>query len=220
VNTQVCFFFLAVAVAIVIAALRGRTSWFSELGGPGADDDATLSDFATFAPRAEHNDHAGFAAIKRADPYFTLDGFRERVKEMFLAFHAAAEKGDLSATQSFIEPSYYPKLVEQQRATREAGPVHAVTGVRDIRPAIARHEDGMDLVRSSVVGETTDGQAVVEYWELVRRRGATTKPETTIFKCPNCGGPANGPDPSRCAYCGTRLADPALDWVVRRISVG
>ena len=83
----------------------------------------------------------------------------------------------------------------------------------------AKHDEELDLVRVFITAEETGaGQLLCEYWELIRRRGVQTKPGLTITKCPNCGGPVDGLDPSRCAYCETRLADPALDWVVRKIT--
>jgi DNA-directed RNA polymerase subunit RPC12/RpoP len=84
---------------------------------------------------------------------------------------------------------------------------------------MARHEDGLDLVRIFITAEQpgTD-ELLCEYWELVRKRGVQTLPGLTITKCPNCGGPVDGLDPTRCGYCGTRLADPAVDWVVRKIT--
>ena len=83
----------------------------------------------------------------------------------------------------------------------------------------ACHEDGFDLVRVFITAEQPGTDVLLcEYWELIRARGTLTKPGLDITHCPNCGGPVNGLDPTRCAYCGTRLADPALDWVVRKIT--
>jgi hypothetical protein len=218
VSTQVCIFFVAVAITIVAISIRTRTSWFRDLSDLSGDDSAMPSDFMTAAPHSEPDPHAGFGAIQDADPGFTIDGFRARVEEMFLAYHKALESGDLASTRSFIDPRFYAQLLEEKGAAHPADRPPVVTGVRDVRPAIARHDDGMDLVRSTVVGTTVSGDPLVEHWELIRRRGATTKPKMTIYKCPNCGGPVDGKDATRCAYCQTILADPALDWVVRRIS--
>jgi predicted lipid-binding transport protein (Tim44 family) len=220
VSAQICFFFLAAAVAIVIVAVRSNTSWFADLGATGADAGPASDEFASFAPRTAPDEHAGFSAIQRADPDFTVEGFRARVTEMFLALHAAQVAGDLAPTQRFIDPTFYPVLTARLREARSAGAMPKVTGVQDVRPAIARHDDGLDLVRTTIVATCEGGDVLVEYWELIRRTGATSKPKMTIFRCPNCGGPIDGNDPARCAYCDTRLADPALDWVVRKISSG
>jgi hypothetical protein len=56
-----------------------------------------------------------------------------------------------------------------------------------------------------------------EYWTLVRKAGAQTKLDATIHKCPNCGGPVTDGNYVKCAYCGTMMNDPALDWVLLRI---
>ena len=217
-NTQVCVFFLAVAVAIVFAALRSQTSWFTDLGDMSGRATSALDDFSTFSPHTEPDEHAGFAAIKRADPHFTVEELRARITEMFLALHAAVAAGDLAPVQRFVDPDFYRVLVSRVGDERAAGIPQIVTAVRDVRPAIARHDDGLDLIRTTIVGTLEDGKTLVEYWELIRRTGATSKPQMTIFRCPNCGGPVDGADPTRCAYCDTLLADPALDWVVRKIS--
>ena len=47
--------------------------------------------------------------------------------------------------------------------------------------------------------------------------GATTKADATIRKCPNCGAPVTDGNYVKCAYCGTQMNDPALDWVLLRI---
>jgi hypothetical protein len=215
VSVQVCGFFLIVVVAIVLIALRSNTSWFTDLSD---QDTPTLNDISAFGGRSAHDEHAGFDAIKNADPNFTIEAFKERVAEMFLALHSAAIAGDLAPTQRFVDPQLYRRFTAQVDQERAVGALPTVTSVRDLRPVMARHDDGLDLVRSEIVADRADGGTVVEYWELVRRRGTTSKPEMTIYRCPNCGAPIDGDDPARCAYCDTRLADPAFDWVVRRIS--
>ena len=219
-NIGACLFFLAAAVAIVYIGIRSGVGLFDDL----ADEHPVLYDdsagFANFSAHAEPDPHAGFGAIKDSDPNFSVEGFKARVAEMFLALHAAEKAGDLAPAKRFLDPALYRRLAPTLAggpATRNAA---SVTAVADVRPTTARHDDGLDLVRTTVVGTRPGEQPLVEYWELVRVRGAMSKPEMTIFKCPNCGAPIDTDDPSRCAYCDTRLvADPSLDWVVRRIEL-
>jgi len=220
VNIGACLFFLAAAVAIVYLGIRSGVGLFDDL----ADEQPVLFDdsggFANFSGHAEPDPHAGFGAIRVSDPNFSVEGFKTRVAEMFLALHAAENAGDLTPAKRFLDPALYDRLAAALAggpATRDAP---AVTAVADVRPTTARHDDGFDLVRATVVGTRPGDNPLVEYWELVRLRGATSKPDMTIFKCPNCGAPIDTDDPSRCAYCDTRLvADPSLDWVARRIEL-
>ena len=162
--------------------------------------------------------HKGIGAIRDADPAFEIDDFLIHVGEMFSAYHGALDKGNLAPVRRFVDEDAYAKLEPTAEAGRRIeGP--RTLHIHAIRPITARHDDGLDLVRIFITAEQpgTD-ELLCEYWELVRKRGVLTKPGLSITKCPNCGGPVDGLDPTRCAYCDTRLADPALDWVVRKIT--
>jgi hypothetical protein len=119
----------------------------------------------------------------------------------------------------FVDETAYMSLEPAvQKAGRLASGPRALK-IRAIQAITARHDNGLDLIRVLITAEQSgSAELVCEYWELVRNRGTQTKPGLSLTKCPNCGGPVDGLDPTRCAYCGTRLADPALDWVVRKIS--
>ena len=160
----------------------------------------------------------GIQSIKKTDPGFDLQAFLLHVGEMFSAYHEALDKGDLKPVRRFVDESSYPALEEAaNRSGRSPVGVRALH-VKAIRPMTAQHDDGLDLVRVLIsAGQDGSPEPICEYWELIRKTGVVTKPGLTITKCPNCGGPVDGLDPTRCAYCGTRLADPALDWVVRKI---
>ena len=162
----------------------------------------------------------GIAGIRKADPAFDLGAFLVRVGQMFAAYHLALDRGDLTPARRFIDETAWAEL--EARATksgrRDSGP-RALT-IRTIRPMTAVHEDDLDLVRILITAEVGgETEPLCEYWEVCRKRGTLTKPGLDLTHCPNCGGPVDGDDPTRCAYCGTRLADPALDWVVRKITV-
>ena len=165
------------------------------------------------------DEHQGIGAIRDADPEFDLGAFLVRVGEMFSAYHEALDRGDLAPVRRFVDETAYAQLMPaaEKAGRRVEGP--RALRVHSIRPITARHDDGLDLVRIFITAEQPGSDDLVcEYWELVRVRGVQTKPGLSITKCPNCGGPVDGLDPTRCSYCGTRLADPALDWVVRKIT--
>lgn len=184
---------------------------------PGEDEVIPLPD-----PRrreaSDQQGRVGFGAIRYADPHFDLDMFYARVTEMFLAYHAAAEAGDLKPVRRFVDERYYPELLA---ALQRPGTSGAGLRVLTARAMTATHESGMDKVRVmiSAARGAEEESSVHEYWTLIRRQGAITKADLSLYKCPNCGAPTDGDDPTRCGYCGARLADPALDWVVARIRV-
>jgi hypothetical protein len=163
-------------------------------------------------------EHQGIQAIHESDPAFDLAAFLVRVGEMFSAYHAAIDSGDLAPARRFIDEAAYMELEPAVVKTGRAAAPRTLK-VRAIRPITARHDDGLDLVRVFITAEQSGtDELLCEYWELIRKRGTLTKPGLDVTHCPNCGGPVDGLDPTRCAYCGTRLADPALDWVVRKIT--
>lgn len=203
--------------------------FLSSLGGGGslletADEAPVFSHRPTrdaIAQHAEHeHHHHGFGAIRRADPEFDLAVFLSRVGEMFLAYHTALDNGELAPIRRFIDEQYYPAVEAAARQQGRSPEGVRALQIRAIRPATAMHENGLDLVRVSISANqgSVDPHILCEYWELIRKTGTLTKPGLNITHCPNCGGPVDGDDPTRCAYCDTRLADPALDWVVRKIT--
>jgi len=199
---------VAAASSGISGVQRGPSPWAETLGRLG-DKPLTL----------QPDEHQGIQAIREADPAFDLAAFLVRVGEMFSAYHAALDRGDLTPVRRFVDETAYAQLAPatEKSGRRFEGP--RSLKVRTIKPITARHDDGLDLVRVFITAEQAGNDDLLcEYWELVRKRGTLTKPGLDIAHCPNCGGPVDGLDPTRCAYCGTRLADPALDWVARKIT--
>ena len=162
-------------------------------------------------------ENRGIQGIRASDPAFDLAAFLVRVGEMFSAYHQAVDRGDLAPVRRFVDETAYVQLAAAAEKTPPAG-FRSLT-VRSIRPMTALHEDGLDLVRVFITAQQGDSDELLcEYWELIRKRGTLTKPGLDLTHCPNCGAPVDGIDPTRCAYCSTRLSDPALDWVVRKIT--
>lgn len=162
----------------------------------------------------------GLGRIREHDPDFDIGEFLKRVGEMFFAYHLAEDNGDLSAARRFIDEESWAQLDQTvQKAGRRAdGP--RTFRIKAIRPMTATHEFGLDTIRVLINAQITndDDPPLCEYWELVRKRGTLTKPGLDLTHCPHCGAPIDGDDPTRCAYCGERLADPAFDWVASKIA--
>jgi hypothetical protein len=160
----------------------------------------------------------GLGAIRDSDPAFELDAFLVHVGQMFSAYHEARDNGDLKPARRFIDENAWAELAEAAKKDGRRADGPRTLKIRAIRPETAVHEDGLDLVRVFITAEQSGSDELLcEYWELIRKRGTLTKSGLDLIHCPNCGAPIDGDDPTRCAYCGERLADPALDWVVRKI---
>lgn len=162
----------------------------------------------------------GLARIREHDPHFDVGEFLKHVGEMFFAFHRAEDNGDLSAARRFIDEESWAQLNEAvAKAGRRADGPRSFR-IKAIRPMTATHEFGLDTIRVLINAQITndDDPPICEYWELVRKEDALTQPGLDLFHCPNCGAPIDGDDPTRCAYCGERLADPAFDWVASKIT--
>jgi hypothetical protein len=208
---------LLVAVAAIVGEMAAPGSAAAASGpSPFAASLGRLSDKpVTLGP----DEHQGIGAIRDADPNFELGAFLVRVGEMFSAYHEALDLGQPATIRRFVDEHTYMQLAPaaEKAGRRPEGP--RALRIHAIRPITAKHDDGLDLVRVFITAEQPGTEELLcEYWELVRKRGVQTKPGLSITKCPNCGGPVDGLDPTRCAYCDTRLADPALDWVVRKIT--
>jgi hypothetical protein len=187
-------------------------------------DRVTPPDYETFTRHREamrpEDGPVGFAKIRRHDSKFEVAEFLKRVGEMFFAYHAALDNGDLRVVRRFIDEESWAQLsqIAATAGRRADGP--RSFRINSIRPMTASHESGLDTVRVLINAAVTNGDdpPVCEYWELVRKEGALTQPGLSLTQCPHCGAPITGDDPSRCAYCGERLADPAFDWVVSKVS--
>lgn len=177
---------------------------------------------------------SGFALLRESDPDFEVDGFYERVAEMFVDLQSAAERGDLSTAARYIDSKAFADLQARVAATPIETRMASLKAAR-IKAVSVRRESDTDLVRVMITAVSdsagtdpitgtllSEGDRVrfyaQEHWTLVRTVGARTLPETTIHRCPNCGGPITATTRAECGYCHTRLCDPNRDWVVSEIA--
>ena len=179
-------------------------------------------------------------ALKSTDPDFGEQGFYGRVNEMFIAVQHAWQARDMEPARRFLADQQFDVLQGGVQEYVRNGRLNKLDGlhVDRIEPVSVTAEGGYDYVRvlvtATVIDYTVDertGELVnpgvlgdgktpktfQEYWTLVRKQGAQTKAEATIRKCPNCGAPVTDGNYVKCAYCGTQMNDPSLDWVLLRI---
>lgn len=230
-------FFLALIAWFAIS------TWLRTKGLPiGGVDDWGTSDLPVTtvhhaAPAQSHHEPEGFASIRQSDPEFETEAFYDHVREMFIEIHKAAAVRDLRPVASFIEPKLLAQIDAHIHGETDAAQVLQPGELEPVRIAAMSvdRRDGYDIVHVLVQARgpadaaddivdnpDADGGDVVvkfrEYWTLVRAVGAKSQADWSLHKCPNCGGPINTDDRTTCSYCGVRMADPAYDWVVRKIA--
>lgn len=237
-------FVLALVAWFAISAwLRSNSAWLRSKGFPiaGAADwrstDPPVNTIHNATRAAEHPRLDGFASIRQSDPQFDTEAFYDHVREMFLAIHAAAAARDLRPVGSFIEANLLAQIGAHMRGETDAAQILQPGELEPLRIAAMSvdRRDGYDVVYVliQVKGPSDAADDIVEnpdadtpepvvrfreYWTLVRAVGAVSRAGWSIHKCPNCGGPIDTDDRSTCSYCGVRMADPAYDWVVRKIA--
>jgi predicted lipid-binding transport protein (Tim44 family) len=183
---------------------------------------------------------ATFDQLKADDPNFSEQAFYGRVNEMFLAIQESWEARNMEPARRFLAEQQFQVLAEGVAEYVKNGQINKLDSVHidRVEPVSVTREGDADyvkvLITASLIDYTVDersgeivnpgvlgdGKTVKtfdEYWTLQRKVGAQTKSDTTIKKCPNCGGPVTDGNYVKCAYCGTMMNDPALDWVLLRI---
>jgi hypothetical protein len=229
-----CTVLFIIVVVIAIYMIFGR--FFKPSGTPGESGPQMPIDPSSFGSVQT----ADFGTLKADDPNFSEQQFYGRVNEMFLAIQKAWEARNMEPARRFLSQEQFQVLEEGVGEYVRNGQVNKLDSIHidKITPVSVSREGNSDYVKvmitASVIDYTVDertGQLVNpavlgdgktvktfdEYWTLVRKVGAQTKSDATIKKCPNCGGPVTDGNYVKCAYCGTMMNDPALDWVLLRI---
>jgi hypothetical protein len=217
--------FLAIAFVFGVAAVQallGKSAFPISLGGilpPGGSEPGDLRLRGSLpAQPVRAQGHLGFALIREHDPAFSVDAFYEEVSRKFTAVRHAVANGNMTGLHNIVGPEAYA-WIERRAAD---GPRGLVAGggevkVERVNATTVLREGDRDIVRVRIHAHGPGGDGFQEYWKLERGTATTTRPDAGIFKCANCGGPVDGADPLHCGYCGARLDDPELDWVVTEI---
>jgi predicted lipid-binding transport protein (Tim44 family) len=179
----------------------------------------------------------GIAALRAADPGFSPDAFRVRVRSAFLALQDAWCKQNLDAGRAFLSPGAYftwraqletlelegRRNVMEQISVQHIEPVLIVHGrVFDditVRISAAAADFEIDKDNRVVFGDRTV-RPFVEDWTFQRSVGVATsqKPGTLENTCPNCGAPIELTQIGECRYCKAAVTSGKFDWVVSRIA--
>jgi predicted lipid-binding transport protein (Tim44 family) len=179
----------------------------------------------------------GIAALRAADPAFSPDAFRVRVRTAFDALQDAWCKQNLDAGRAFLSPGAYftwrtqletlaaegRRNVMEQSAVQRIEPILIVHGrVYDditVRISAAAADFEVDKDNRIVFGDRVV-RPFTEDWTFQRSVGVATtqKPGTLENTCPNCGAPVSLTQIGECRYCKAAVTSGKFDWVVSRIA--
>jgi predicted lipid-binding transport protein (Tim44 family) len=179
----------------------------------------------------------GIAALRAADPAFSPDAFRERVRTAFLALQDAWCKQSLDAGRAFLSPGAYFTWRTQLETLAVEGRRNVMeqSTVQRIEPILIVHGRVYDDITVRISAAAADfevdkdnrivfGDRVVrpftEDWTFQRSVGVATtqKPGTLENTCPNCGAPVSLTQIGECRYCKAAVTSGKFDWVVSRIA--
>lgn len=229
------FIGLVIIIIVVFAVLQA-----AKKKGVNPED---LAAAAGMFDRADAMAAAGpvsFDELKASDPAFSEQLFYGRVNEMFLAIQKSWEARNMEPARRFLSQQQFDVLAGGVGEYVRNGTVNKLDSIHidKIMPISVTREGDSDyvkviitatvidytiderskeIVNPGVLGDGKTPKTFDEYWTLVRKIGAQTKADATINKCPNCGGPVTDGNFVKCAYCGTMMNNPALDWVLLRI---
>jgi predicted lipid-binding transport protein (Tim44 family) len=179
----------------------------------------------------------GIAALRAADPGFSPDAFRVRIRTAFVALQDAWCKQNLDAGRAFLSPGAYftwraqletlalegRRNVMEQISVQHIEPVLIVHGrvFDDITVRISASAADFEIDKDNriVFGDRTV-RPFVEDWTFQRSVGVATsqKPGTLENTCPNCGAPVSLTQIGECRYCKAAVTSGKFDWVVSRIA--
>jgi predicted lipid-binding transport protein (Tim44 family) len=233
-----CTALVIIAIVVVIFVIVQR--YGKQGGSSGGDSGGAPTPSSPADLGVGQQQTADFGQLKADDPNFSEQQFYGRVNEMFLAVQKAWEARNMEPARRFLSQEQFQVLQDGVGEYVRNGQINKLDSIHidKITPVSVSREGDSDYVKvmiaASVIDYTIDertGQLVnpavlgdgktvkqfEEYWTLTRKVGAQSKADATITKCPNCGAPVTDGNYVKCAYCGTMMNDPALDWVLLRI---
>jgi hypothetical protein len=178
----------------------------------------------------------GIASLQAADPGFSLDAFRTRAGQAFMALQAAWCNQNLDGGRGFLSPGAYfawraqleTMAAEGRRNVMEHVEVRGIDVLRiihgrvfddlTVRISAVAADFEIDKDNKIVFGDRTV-RPFIEDWTFQRSIGVATsgRPGTLENACPRCGAPVALTQIGECRYCKAAVTSGKFDWVVSRI---
>jgi predicted lipid-binding transport protein (Tim44 family) len=178
----------------------------------------------------------GITSLQAADPAFSLEAFRARAGQAFMALQAAWCNQNLDGGRAFLSPGAYfawsaqleTMAAEGRRNIMEHVQVRGIDALRvihgrvfddlTVRISAVAADFEVDKNNNIVFGDRTV-RPFTEDWTFQRSVGVATsgKPGTLENTCPSCGAPVALTQIGECRYCKAAVTSGKFDWVVSRI---
>lgn len=170
------------------------------------------------------------------NPEFNLDAFTERVKTAFLGIQTAWSGGSMSPVRRFISDGVYQRFNTQFRMMKQLEMTNKLEKVEllDVRVYGYEPDGEYDVIHVAVSAALDDkfvskkypelnsggGEAFLEYWSFIRKKGVAEKNLYSNNNCPQCGAelPTDMGEVSKCSHCGAITAMGDYDWVLCEIT--
>ena len=221
---------------------RGLTTWFLTNIYVAECTNQAPSAFGGYAPEVGTNDPTRFqpgiteklAAFKQNYPDFKVEGFKQKVRHIFVKLQEAwtTHKWDkarpFETDQLFQVHLYWIALYkrEQIRNVLSDIQVQAIEVVKIQKDAffdaitVRIHAAMIDYTESFsgklIDGSKTKPRHFTEYWTLIRH-GGVKETDKTMDQCPNCGAELNIGMVGKCGYCDSKITTGEFNWVLSLI---
>ena len=208
------FFIFAIIIVLVIV-MKARKGGMAPTAAP-------------VEPDTSANLEEELAALRRADPYFSLPLFMDFVNALYAKAHEARGAGKIDSLAPYIDEAAIGHL-------RSIGTPE--TGLKDV-DGIVLGTSKITSVMNAAEGTTItvfleanyteiaqNGQQVSYYteerWHFWRQTGVTSLPPGKIdaIHCPKCGGPLEQTGDGACVYCNTVVRGGQFHWFVTWIEM-
>lgn len=155
--------------------------------------------------------------LRADDPGFSGVLLEDFVYALYAELQTRRPRGGLQALAAFVSPDVAQRLADPSLEGVFGVVIGALRFTR-FTPDAQWNRLGVEL--EVILSEVRAGQPsrsyVVDRMELVRARGARTRPPARARKldCANCGAPLEGMRGTRCGYCQQEVGGGRLDWLV------
>ncbi|MDD3148002.1 MAG: TIM44-like domain-containing protein [Candidatus Riflebacteria bacterium] len=221
---------IPVTIIVVIVVAKGYTK------GNDAWVDHTITKAVRLAP--EVHAVAALTDLKRRDPDFDENFFRQRAEKAFHLIQKAWSDRNLSIAQNFLSDGVFEQFTIQTDEMREKGIIDHMEGLKVIssKPVKFQSDRNFDVIHLRIdaravnyrkdekTGKILNGSKMpenfAEIWSFLRKPGVKTlkKPGLIEGQCPNCGNPIKAGRLAKCEVCNALLRSGEHDWVLSGIT--
>ena len=197
----------------------------------------SIPSYDSYTSSKSSSEEAGvIEELKKQEPAFDTDKFKQKVRTAFVAIQNAWMKQDLGEVRKWITDGVYQRFNTQFIMMDEIGQVNEISGIQITSLLIDDAEqDGefsivhvgiafnmMDSFISKKYTRLNDGGPLqtMEYWSFIKKSGVKEADLYHSNNCPKCGGELSkdGGETAKCPYCGTITYLGDYDWVLAEIT--